>query len=379
MKLSHSKLSCILNNPAEYFLIYKEGIYVKEQKNAFTIGTAVHWGLEHNTSNIDEYWEKYSSLKLQKEGYGYDQYLVEAMLEGYFNIKDFLYSQILSDEKGQKLEILDEMHELTLTGKLHSFIHPDEPHSFLGIIDLLFLTNKGFILIDYKSSSRRPSWDSYLSQLHKYIFLLNSEFPEIPVYKIGIINLRKTMLRQKKDESNEAYYKRLKFEYLMNDDELISYHQFLSSDLDSKKQDEFVTNLSRMADIAEMLDTNNLFYINYSVIDTPYRSQFWEIYNHIEGCEMLYGIKDYIYDKSSDSIVHYRDCRHIDMLCLDNKNILNKYEQFKAQALALYSITSDIDKNELFAHLKKSFTTDDFLLETYWSTLIYEIYELNKK
>ena len=77
----------------------------------------------------------------------------------------------------------------------------EEKHKFVGIVDLLLLTNKGFVLIDYKTSTYEPQWDNYLDQIYRYIFLLRSEYPDIPVVKIGIVNIRKTSIRQKKTEN----------------------------------------------------------------------------------------------------------------------------------------------------------------------------------
>ena len=83
MKLSHSKLNCILNNPAEYYLIYKEGIKLKDEKPALSLGSAVHWGIEHNTEDLTEYYEE---LRKEKGSgvYSEGQPLAEAMVHGYF-------------------------------------------------------------------------------------------------------------------------------------------------------------------------------------------------------------------------------------------------------------------------------------------------------
>ena len=49
-------------------------------------------------------------------------------------------------------------------------------YNFVGIIDLLLLTNKGFIIIDYKTSSTVPEWDKYLEQIYSYEYLLSKKF-----------------------------------------------------------------------------------------------------------------------------------------------------------------------------------------------------------
>lgn len=368
MNLSHSKLSLLLSNPAEYFISYKEGIYPKQEKTCFSIGSAVHWGLEHNTEDLKQYWDENGGLDYKKNGYGHDQVLSEAMVHGYLINKEKLYRQILSDDNGVEAIIEDEQHELTLTAKLKSLMTPEYPHSFLGIIDLLLLTDKGFILLDYKTSSMRPDFDKYLDQIYRYIFLLNDNFPNIPIFKIGIINLRKTSIRQTKNESLDNYAKRLKYEYEINDEDLINYHQFEPSKLDKTLIDDYILNLSKMADCGQMIDTERAYYINYGAIEGPYRSQYWDLFHHTDKCWLLYRIKDRIYNPETSQFETSRDCIELDMKCLEDNRILNKYELFKHQAITLYQMNGDVDKIRLFTHLIRNFTIDKSLLEKYWVT-----------
>ena len=67
MKLSHSKLQCIINNTAEYYLSAVEGIQLKEEKAAFAIGSAVHWSIEHDTDDLLEYFGKSSIDELTQQ------------------------------------------------------------------------------------------------------------------------------------------------------------------------------------------------------------------------------------------------------------------------------------------------------------------------
>lgn len=61
---SHSKLDTILNCPMSYYLRYVQGISPKKDKPAFEIGSAVHWGIEHDTYDlIDYYSEKGNCLQ----------------------------------------------------------------------------------------------------------------------------------------------------------------------------------------------------------------------------------------------------------------------------------------------------------------------------
>ena len=70
MRLSHSKLSCILSCPATYYLNYVQGISKKTEKSALSIGSAVHWGIEHDTEDLSEYYGA-------DHAYGRDEMLAE--------------------------------------------------------------------------------------------------------------------------------------------------------------------------------------------------------------------------------------------------------------------------------------------------------------
>ena len=51
----------------------------------------------------------------------------------------------MTDYDGEtKLELLDVQHEVQLIEPLKSYTY-DNPHDFVGIIDLLILTNKGLL------------------------------------------------------------------------------------------------------------------------------------------------------------------------------------------------------------------------------------------
>ena len=376
MKLSHSKLTCILNCPMTYYLQYKVGIFPKIEKPALAIGSAVHWGIEHNTEDLTEY---YSQDFKTKDSYGHDQLLAEAMVHGYMKNNESIFDTILRDpDTGEMLKIVDEMHEVYITGKLKSYRF-DEKHDFVGIIDLLLLVENSngelfFIIIDYKTSSAIPNWDDYLEQIYRYIFLLRSTCEEIPIKKIGIINIRKTAIRQKSKETWEQYLRRLKQEYDINDDNLVNVHMYNNNELDKTIVDAYIDNLSKMADTAQLIDDNNMWFINFPAANGKYgKSQYWDIFYRTRDCYVLYNISDKIYNKNIDEFLTKRDCRPLDMNVIDRTDVLNKYDKFKTQALAFYDMNKDISKETLFVYLKKNFLTDDMLLDAYWSTLEYEI------
>lgn len=367
MRLSHSKLSCILNCPATYYLNYVQGISLKTEKSALAIGSAVHWGIEHNTEDLTEYYG-------EEHNYARDEILAEAMVHGYLKHKDDIFDQILTANDGTKLTLVNEDHELFIDGKLKSFKFDE--HKFVGIIDLLLLTDKGFIIIDYKTSTYEPNWDNYLDQIYRYIFLLRSEFPDIPVVKIGIINIRKTGIRQKKTENQEQFFNRLKFEYDLNDDALVNYHEYLPEELNQKHIDEYIENLSKMADMAQVIDNNRCWYINYSNANGTYgKSDYWDIFYHTPDCEYLYKIKDVSYIKNDNgySKEEYRDCVALDMNVLDDSNILNHYTDFKTIFKKIQTEHPDWSIEQFIEYIKSEKTTDDVLLDIYINNVFAEV------
>lgn len=371
MKLSHSKLGCILDCPMTYYLKYKQGISLKVKKKALTIGSDVHWGIEHNTSDLQQHFIDEGTY-IKNTQYSREQVLAEAMVRNYLNRKDAIFDKILTDyETGKKLDLLDEIHELSLIGKLKSYTQKD-PHEFIGIIDLLLLTNKGFIIIDYKTSSSEPDWNDYLDQIYRYIFIIKSIYPDTPVYKIGIINLIKSKLTWRNGESESSFTRRLNYEYEI-DDSYLQYHEYEPSKLNQDKIDVYIKYLSHKADLANEIDMNNIYFINYDKAVTKYgKSDYFDIFYHTPSAYVLYNISDNIYDNTTKELISIRDCKPLDMLVIEKDNILNKYETFKIQALAYYSIKNTLDKDELFKDLKSRFIVDDDLLEQYWETLVYE-------
>lgn len=397
MWLSNTKLNLILSDPGSYYLKYKIGLDLKVKKPALTIGSDVHWGIEHNTSDLSELYGK--TIK----DYTQNQILAECMDNCYLVNKDDIFNDIL--ENG-KYTLVSEDHEVTIYAKLKSFRY-NYPHTFMGIIDLLLLVqdengNYGFIIIDYKTSSSEPDWNTYLDQLYRYIFIVHDKAPELPVFKIGIINLIKSKVHQKADESNEDFKKRLLDVYSMKESKYIKYHCFEPSGLDEEKLNSYIYNLSLQADLAQAIDESGSFPINYKEINGVYgRGDFADIFEGIANPDM-YEIKDIIYDPNGitevlnedgqvetiQGIMSFkRNARKIDMECFFNKKILNKYDNFVELCKKLFGgnippsdlLTDDI-KNQVFDAIKSNRDCDDYLLDLYWINLKhYQIVEERKK
>lgn len=366
MKLSHSKMNTILTCPMTYYLSYEQGIKTKVEKPALAIGSAVHWGIEHDTNDLSDYFKDNGTFK-QGDNYTRDQLLSEAMVYGYQKHKDEIFDKMLTDpETGEKLELLEELHEIYLSGNLPSKVDEDG-NKFVGIIDLLLLTNKGFILVDYKTSSNVPNWDDYKEQLYRYIFELRENFPDTPIVKIAIINVRKTGIRQKKNETEFEFLQRMRFEYEMNDEEYVNYHEFLPADIDKQLLDNYINNLANQADTAALIVKSRMWYINYGAAKGQYgKSDYYDIFYETPGCECLYSIADNVYDEDTDTFTDRRDCIALDMKVISRDNVLNKYETFEAELLK----TTCSSKEEFFRELAENYCVDIYLLELYWRTYI---------
>lgn len=375
MKLSHSKLTTILTCPASYYLTYIQHISKKDEKSALAIGSAVHWGIEHNTEDLTEYWNQQFKTRDQ---YGRDQLLAEAMVHGYMKHKDELLNKILTDRDGSKLQLLDETHELNIKTTLRT---EKFEHEFVGIIDLLLTTDKGFILVDYKTSTYTPDWDKYLDQIYRYIMLLRNEFPDIPICKIGIINIKKTGIRIKKNETVEQFLNRMKFEYDINDEEYVNYHEFLPEDLDNVLIDRYIENLKKECDIAQMIADGDTFFINFQAAQNQYgKSDFWDIFYHTKDAYLLYKISDRVYDEETKTYLKSRDCVPIDMEVL-NSRVINKYETYKLlleEFLESHSNSdSSLDIFDTFHNmLRDNVLVDECLLNKYKNTYLHELSEV---
>lgn len=369
MRLSHSKLACILSCPMTYHLNYDLGIAKKEEKTALWIGSAVHWGIEHNTEDLSEYFKEHGSFK-SRDTYTREQILSEAMVHGYLKHKDELFDTILTDRKtGKKLELLEETHELYVKGKLVSKKYEGISHDFVGIVDLLLLTDEGFIIVDYKTSTLEPDWNNYFEQLYRYIFMLRSEFPDVPIVKIGIINIRKTGIRQKKTENQEQFFNRMKFEYELNDEHYVNYHEYAPEELEQSVIDAYIDNLVKMSDVAQTIVQNSLWYINYAAANGQYgKSDYWDIFYKTPGAEVLYSISDKIWNEETQSYDMRRDCIAIDMQVIEHdKDLMNKYERYAA-------VRNLFDKDVESCHeqMKLHFICDDELLNKYELTYLHE-------
>lgn len=327
MRISHSKLNTILTCPMSYYLNYVQGISLKEKPTALSIGSAVHHGLEVGTADLDKYFKENGTFE-QKTSYSQEQLLAECMLYGYFKHKDEIYDKILTYDD-EKLELIKEEHEFELYAPLPS--KKGFSNEFYGIIDLLLLTNKGFIILDYKTSSNEPNWDDYLEQIYRYVFLIKSNFPDVPILKIGIINLRKTQIRQKKSENEVEYRNRLKFEYEINDEKYINYHEFLRADLDEELLNLYINNLYNMCDAASITEQMKNWYINYTAANGQYKSQYWNMFYKVPGAEAAYQIKDIIVDNLTGEIKEgVRDCNEVDMRAIEvsQNDLLNHFKQY---------------------------------------------------
>lgn len=366
---SHSRLNKIIENPKEYYLYYKQGISPKEEKTSLFVGSAVHEGLEKNTYDLTEYFEAHSNF-FEKGTISEEQVMAEAMVKAFLERKqDFLNEVAYNEETGEVAEFLQEEHELTLTCVVDSKKFK-VPHKFLGIIDLLFLTDKGWILCDYKTSSKKPDWDVYKSQLFDYILLLRYNFPDVPLYRIAIINLQKTQIKQKKTENEDSFKRRMASEYESNLD-LINWHIYSMEEFSQEEIKDYIENLTSMIDLAQTIEDEQLFYLNHSATTNMYgKSQYWDIYYHTPDCHFLYKIRDTIFDKDSDTVLDTRDCLPIDMLTVEKgEKVLNKYYQFKKEAESIFGgedSKKKKDKKTLFDSLEEKYITDEKLLEEYW-------------
>lgn len=367
---SHSRLNLLTNNPAEYLLNYVEGIKPKQERTALSLGSAVHYGLETGLDDLTDYYNEKGSFD-QFNNYTDEQLIAECIIKAFFKRKDKIFNEILFDEKSNKiLEVLEDAKEISLTAEFKSKVK-DINHKFLGIIDRLLLTEKGWILIDYKTSSRDVEWSHYKSQLFKYKALLDYNFPDINLYKVVIINLKKPGIRRKKNENNDSYRIRLADQYEI-DELMINYHIYNGYEFDSSTLASYTDDLTKLMDISQTILDLNLFYVNYSNITGLYGESVYApiFYNKVDNY-LLYNIKDIIFDEEDVCVKEERECDPIDMMVLTHNNVLNKYSKFKETLLKKYGSLdlNNLNKLEIIKDLKSEYICSNDLLEKYFLNL----------
>lgn len=387
MHLSHSGLQLLLTCPASYFLSKKQGISLKKEAKALQVGSAFHWGCEHNTEDLKGYLDEIDPFQNLYNDFTKEVALATGMVHGYLKKKESIYKQILKSYEGEELTLVEEFHELDLLCELPS-IRFKKDHEFHGIIDLLMLTDKGWIILDYKTSSLRPDFDKYLDQVLRYCWMVEQKFPEMPIYKVGIINVRKTGIKQRQGENEENYAMRIKREYDFDDCDLIEYYEFKPEDFEKSKMDLYIKNLSRMADFAQEIEDNNFWFINYGNAVSVYgKSEFWDLFYKTPDCKYLYKVYDPMFNTDLGEMSNYRDATDLDINCLEVLNPLNHYETFKeafnklpmSQVPALVLAQAEACRITCLKYCKEHYTTDDELLNRYWNELLRELNDSQSK
>lgn len=387
MHLSHSGLQLLLTCPASYFLSKKQGISLKKEAKALQVGSAFHWGCEHNTEDLKGYLDEIDPFQNLYNDFTKEVALATGMVHGYLKKKESIYKQILKSYEGEDLTLVDEFHELDLLCDLPS-LRFEKNHEFHGIIDLLMLTDKGWIILDYKTSSMRPDFDKYLDQVLRYCWMVEQKFPEMPIYKVGIINVRKTGIKQRQGENEQNYAMRIKREYDFDDCDLIEYHEFKPDDFEKSKMDLYIKNLSRMADFAQEIEDHNFWFINYGNAVSVYgKSEFWDLFYKTPDCKYLYKVYDPMFNTDLGEMSNYRDATDLDINSLEVLNPLNHYETFKeafnklpmSQVPALVLAQAEACRITCLKYCKEHYTTDDELLNRYWNELLRELNDSQSK
>ena len=187
--------------------------------------------------------------------------------------------------------------------------------------------------------------------------LVQSEFPEIPILKIGIVNIRKTNIRQKKTENYMEFLNRMKLEYDLNDENYVIYHEYDVNTMDAQAIKDYINNMSTMCDTAALIDERKLWFINYGAATGIYgKSQYWDIFYRTPDCYLLYKIADQIIEDGE--VKTSRPCKPIDMLVVEHNNVMNHYSKYKAER----GLCTEKDFD---TYIKNKYICDDELLENY--------------
>lgn len=310
---SHSKINTILSDPFLYFLTYKLHLKPAAPQNALQIGSAVHYGLEHNTVDLDPFFKEHGSFE-QKHSYSEQQAIAESMVSVFQEQKGNIFSQVCQGAK-----VLNIYKEYKIEVKMKN-----SEHSFLGIIDLLIETDKGWIVVDYKTSSKAPVFEQYLEQLYRYCFLL-SRSSDKPIFRLAIISLRKPALKRRATETPEAYKMRLITDYKVRASEYLTY-DVINLDTPEFTKDileRFYDNLEQLIIHCGTLANQPFFPINYSAAYNMYgKSTFYDlIYFNEDAALNSFYVNDFWYDKDSGEIVSQRPLTNLDLKLIVNPSM----------------------------------------------------------
>lgn len=361
MVWSHSKINLVLEDVFSYFLRYYYKVEPVKKSNALLIGSAVHHGLELDNSDLSDYFRENGSFE-QKNAFSPEQMLAEAMVTSYLAVKDDILSDIIGDSHIKN--IYREQEYIVPLEKTKS--------EFLGIIDLLIETDKGWIVVDYKTTSKTPNYDDYLEQLYRYCFLLEKTYPDIPIYKIAIISLKKASIRQKFNESPDDFKRRLILLYREQGSEYISYHIFNKSEdkviFNPEVLKNYYNNLENLISLCEKIISYDKFPVNYSKALNIYgNSPYFDlIYFNKEKAQANLYVRDYIYNEDLNEIEYKRDLNEVDFVLIEQASlsVLNKsiihYDHYK-------SIIENKDDNI------ENYIYDPELIKKYQATYNYEL------
>lgn len=312
---SHSKINLLLEDLYSYFLNYEYKISPIKQSAALLTGSALHHALEHETSNLNDYFKSNGSFT-QSNSYSNEQILAEVMAEQFLKHKQEILKEILGNSR-----LLDSYKELRLEVSVNEHI------KFLGIIDLLLITNNGFIVIDYKTVSRTPDYNTYLDQLYRYCYLLKKTFPDTPINKIAIISLRKSSLKRKNNENEDTFRRRIVRDYQENIDNYISYHVFdYEKDyhiFNDEILNNYYSNLTTLINTVDEIQSNvKHIPVNYSKAHNIYgRSQYYDfIYFDENLIKAGYVVRDKYYDEISETVISKRNISDFDLEIIKTKN-----------------------------------------------------------
>lgn len=254
MNLSASRIGTIFDCPRKYKYSYVDYITPVGKKDALEIGSAVHWGIENNTSDLTEYFKKVE--------FTLPQLLAESMTNCYLRERDKIKAKIFEGLDIPEKDIM-EYHEFEITASLTSKMF--KPHSLLGIVDLMYVTPQGVIIVDYKTSSQKPNYDDYLPQIYTYKYLVEDFFKDLglKVIRMAIINIRKAGIRQTQKETIDDFKKRLTEEYILNSETYLDTYIFREEGLDEEGFSNFLENLTQQGDFLQAIVKTGLYPMNF--------------------------------------------------------------------------------------------------------------------
>ena len=155
---------------------------------------------------------------------------------------------------------------------------------------------------------------------------------------------------------------------------------FSPEDLDSDLLNAYIENLSKMADMCNLIATNHAYYINFGAQEDYGKAEYYDIFYRTPGAYSLYDISDTILDDKNCIKTQEKGgrrlCNELDIDSISEKDssiVMNNYDRYKSEVLDIVNDTECFDEEQIADKICEKHKADKKLLHSYWLILQKEL------